>query len=76
MDLLFEFYGTIENGMSYDINGNMSKSSYAGMFCYWNGNEKGTADFRFGKHSRYIKWNAGRRKKNYQIFRRLVITGI
>ncbi len=40
MDLLFEFYGTIENGMSYDINGNMSKSSYAGMFCYWNGNEK------------------------------------
>ena len=59
----FEFYGTIENGMSYDINGDMSESSYAGMFCYWNGNEKGRADFRFGKHSRYIKWNAGWRKE-------------
>ena len=45
----FEFYGTWSCGKSYKENKEIqSQNNYGGLFCYWNGDEKYQAGFRFG----------------------------
>lgn len=57
----FEYYGTIDKGNSYDENNEiLNPFFYTGIFCYWNGNEKEQAKFRFGmRNTGDIRWNAG-----------------
>ena len=45
----FEFYGTWSCGKSYKENKEIQNpNNYGGLFCYWNGDEKYQAGFRFG----------------------------
>lgn len=56
----FEFYGILNKGKAY-YNGVEQNSNLAGIFCYWNGDEKRNAEMRFGMFSdgKVVKWNAG-----------------
>lgn len=57
----FEYYGTITKGNSYNENNEIEEqtTNLAGLFCYWNGNEKEQAKLRFGLIAENIQWSAG-----------------
>ena len=57
----FEYYGTITKGNSYNENNEIEEqtANLAGLFCYWNGNEKEQAKLRFGLMGENIQWSAG-----------------
>jgi len=56
----FEYYGTLNQGQSYNESGNPINNTFSGIFCYWSGNEARQAKYRFGFYNnRTISWNAG-----------------
>lgn len=58
----FEYYGTITKGNSYNENNEEigeQTTNLAGLFCYWNGNEKEQAKLRFGLYYNIVQWSAG-----------------
>ena len=60
----FEYYGRVSEGKSYNEKNEEIDGSFNGIFCYWNGNEKQQAKFRFGMDTYktdtiHIRWNAG-----------------
>ena len=58
----FEYYGTINNGTSYDQNGNMISNSFKGIFCACDENEEAVVRFgiQLGNNNKHnLRWNAG-----------------
>ena len=62
----FEYYGTLDEGTSYNTDGTIIEEMFKGIFCYWNGIESSQARFRFGidklignSPAFRLKWTAG-----------------